>query len=403
MLTGALVGILVPAGTGWDFANFYDTGRRAAAGQLADIYDPTKSIAAQAPQGRMAFWGAPISAWLYAPLSLFPPLTALLLFKLAGTLAYFTGLALLFRRLRFETEAEAAPQARFAALFTLAALVYQPLWTMYRVGGQSTPFVFLLLVLGLLAHERDRPLLTAVALTVAVLIKPAFLFVPALLVLLSGRRFLVAMAGSMAAAGLLSLAVAGWPLHREFIDILLKGSQKPSPWFFNSSLYILADAFRPIEGSAPIPGAGGRLPDLLRIGLKLGVLASFVWLAMEARRQTWAPERRRQFNFLLAVSYSLLLSQVVWEHYLAVLFLPLAALIAGTPAFRPAARRHLGVIFIAALAQNLILVMFFRSHVEITSLPELLLVSLIKSGTLLLYLLWLVVYRDQLFRWYAEA
>ena len=47
----AITGILVPAGLGWDFANFYDTGRRAAAGQLMTIYDPTATIAGQAPQG----------------------------------------------------------------------------------------------------------------------------------------------------------------------------------------------------------------------------------------------------------------------------------------------------------------------------------------------------------------
>jgi hypothetical protein len=41
----AITGILVPAGLGWDFANFYDTGRRAAAGQLMNIYDPTTTIA----------------------------------------------------------------------------------------------------------------------------------------------------------------------------------------------------------------------------------------------------------------------------------------------------------------------------------------------------------------------
>jgi hypothetical protein len=55
-----------------------------------------------------------------------------------------------------------------------------------------------------------------------------------------------------------------------------------------------------------------------------------------------------------------------------------------------------------ALFQNLIFVMFFRSHVAVESTPALLAVSLVKSGTLLLYLLWLVRYRDLLFAWHTR-
>jgi hypothetical protein len=197
------------------------------------------------------------------------------------------------------------------------------------------------------------------------------------------------------------LGLLGWPLHREFIEVLLKGSQRPAPWFFNSSLYILADALRPIQESAPVPGAGGPLPDLLRTGLKVAVLGLFAWLAVLSRRQAWTPVARRQFSFLLAVGFGLLLSQVVWEHYLAVLFLPLAVILAAGPSLTVGARRHLGAIVVVALAQNLVLVMFFRAHVPIQSTPALVAVSLIKSGTLLLYLWWLVRYREQLFGWYA--
>ena len=399
----AITGILVPAGLGWDFANFYDTGRRAAAGQLVDIYNPTTTIAGQAPQGGMAFWGAPISAWFYAPLSMFSPEVALILFKLSGTLAYAIGLILLYRHLRGTVSDSPTDQARFAGVFSLAALVYQPFWTMYRVGGQTTPFVFLFLLLALFAHQRNQAIPTALALLAAVLMKPAFLIAPALLVLLSDRRLFLAIAGVFGAAGLLSVALIGWPLHREFIDILLRGSQRPSPWFFNSSLYILADAFRPIQGSAPVAGTGGPLPDLLRTGLKVLVLGVFIWLALRSRRQEWTPPQRRHFNFLLATSFCLLLSQVVWEHYLATLFLPLACLIAAGPALTRPARRLLAAIFVAALFQNLILVMFFRSHVAIESNGALLVVSLVKSGTLLLYLIWLVRYRDLLFAWHNKV
>jgi hypothetical protein len=133
------------------------------------------------------------------------------------------------------------------------------------------------------------------------------------------------------------------------------------------------------------------------------VLGVFIWLSLRSRRQEWTPPQRRHFNFLLATGFCLLLSQVVWEHYLAVLFLPLACLLAAGPALTRPARRLLAAIFVAALFQNLIFVMFFRSHVAIESNGALLVVSLVKSGTLLLYLIWLVRYRDLLFAWHNKV
>src|SRR5215467_6445484 len=135
ILTGCIVGIVVPAGSGWDFANFYDTGRRAAAGHIQDIYHPDRLIKGEAPQGSMAFWGAPVSAWLYAPLSYVPPHWALVLFKIQNTLACYAALWLLYIHNRQFVDPTPVAQAKFAALFAFLSLLYQPLWTMYRVGG----------------------------------------------------------------------------------------------------------------------------------------------------------------------------------------------------------------------------------------------------------------------------
>ena len=74
---GCALGIALPMGHEWDFANFYDTGRRVLAGQLADIYDASTLIAGEAPTNSLDFFGAPLSAFLYAPLALLPPLAAL--------------------------------------------------------------------------------------------------------------------------------------------------------------------------------------------------------------------------------------------------------------------------------------------------------------------------------------
>src|SRR5688572_27622302 len=79
MAIGCAVGIIVPAGIGWDFANFYDAGRRVASGQAADLYNPDNLIAGQPPQGSTGFFGAPLSALFYVPLAWFDAGTALVL------------------------------------------------------------------------------------------------------------------------------------------------------------------------------------------------------------------------------------------------------------------------------------------------------------------------------------
>jgi hypothetical protein len=397
-LLGAAVAVAVPAGLGWDFANFYDTGRRAAHGQLGNIYDPTASIGGEAPQGRMAFWGAPISAWFYAPLSLLPPIVALIVLKVIGTAAFAAGLILLYRELRPTAARNGGNGSWFLAAVAVLVLLFQPFWTGYRVGGQTTPIVFLLLVLGLRAYLRDRMLSVAVCMLFVVLIKPAFIFVPGLLALFSGRRFFVTLVVVFAVTGLGSIALFGWPIHREFLEVMARGSGKPSPWPFNSSLYIIADAFRPVRSSLPMLGAGGWFPGALLIGIKVFVLATFVRLLIRSRREPWTPERRRLFVYLMAISFCLLISRVVWEHYLSILFIPLAFLLAGFPAMTRTARVHLGTIFALSLLQNLVLVHFFRTHVPLTSSAALLAVSLVKAGPLLLYLAFLWMHEAVLFR-----
>lgn len=395
--TLAAVGILVPAGARWDFANFYDTGRRAAAGEMGDIYRPDSPIAGAAPQGGMAFWGTPLSAWLYAPLALFSAPAALVLFKLAGTIAFAAGLLLLYRQAVEETGIETAEARQVFAFVTLGLVVlYQPFWTIYRVGGQTTPFVFLLVMATSWAYLRERWFPAALALLFVILIKPGFVFIPALLFFLGGRRLAAWLAGIGLTAAAASILLLGWPIHRQFLDILIAGSRMPSPWFFNSSLAILGDAFRPIRDSGPIFSEGGHLPGLIGLGLRGLGAATIVWLAWRAHRLLPDSRARRGLDIFLAVSLSLLAAQVVWEHYLALLFIPLLLLVAQWRYWSRGARLLLVCLFALMPAQNLILVMAFRSHVSLTSHAALLAVSLVKAGPLLLFLLWLIRYQGEL-------
>ena len=100
----------------------------------------------------MRFYGVPLSGFFFVPLAWFSPETASRLFKLQGFLALAISLGVLYWHARqFVTPTE-AQRWNFAAWFATLAVAYQPFWTIYRVGGQTTPTVVLLLVAALLSY-----------------------------------------------------------------------------------------------------------------------------------------------------------------------------------------------------------------------------------------------------------
>ncbi|MBI5084286.1 MAG: DUF2029 domain-containing protein [Acidobacteria bacterium] len=337
LVAGNIAGILVPAGLGWDFANFYDTGRRASAGLFDDLYHPERPILGAAPQGTLAFYGTPLSAWFYVPMSWLPPGQALLWFKIQNALAFAVALGVLFLEFRRLSPPDQYSQARFAAGFACAALLYQPFWTVYRVGGQTTPTVLLSIALALSAHLRARFGWAALAWVVAILIKPAF--GPGLILLagFSGWRFFFSIAGFSAVAGLLSVVTTGWAVHRDFLEMLRNNAALVYPWFYNSSIYLLTG-----EGA-------------LSWTLKLAALASFLWMLHRRR-----PGPREKVT--MALFFALLFASTVWEHYLALLFPFFCFAIARGANWSPSVRWTVAAMFALAASQNLILALLLRDH-----------------------------------------
>ena len=403
MLAGCLVGIAVPAGLGWDFANFYDAGRRASAGQIDDVYDPTSLIAGHTPQGQMRFWGAPISAFFYTPLSGFSAETALLLFKIENVLAFFaTFVVLFFFSVRFVSHDRLA-RWKFAAVFASLCLLYQPFWTVFRVGGQTTPTVLLLLTLALVAHVSGRFWWSALGVVLATLLKPAL--APMLLYLLcvAGLSFLRASVSILAAIGLASVAWLGWPIHAIFLELVLNNLQTTFPWPSNSSLYILIDNLRLALGPTADNGVPRVLLVLLTYALRGTVLATVVYLGVKSRSQPWPTGAKRHWDFLLAVLFFLLWSVTLWEHYLSMLFLPLVYVVAAHQHFSRRALGLVAAIFVLSLGQNLIFTNFLRGQFAFSSAPALVGIALFRSGPLLLTLVFLWRHARELFGSYTAT
>ena len=383
---GCLIGIAIPAGLGWDFANFYDAGRRVAAGQIPDLYSPLSLINGLPPQGRTGFFGAPISALFYLPLAPFSAETALVLFKVENVLAYAATFGILLAFYRPLVSGDDQARAKFTALFAFLCLIYQPFWTVFRVGGQTTATVLLLLSLGLVAHTRGRLWISALSVVVAALIKPSL--APTLILLggLTGVAYVVRLAAVMAVVGALSLVVMGWPVHLSFLDLMARSSKLTYPWYFNSSIYVVVENLRVYAG----PDAA-RVPLLvLTYALKASVVLTVLWLAWRSRREPWTDAARRHADFLLAVVFFLLWSPTIWEHYLSLLFPLLIFVVASSAHFSRQALILVALIFVLSLGQNLIVVNWFRYGFSFESLPALVGIALFKSAPLLLtlWLLW---------------
>jgi hypothetical protein len=397
---GTTAGIIVPAGPGWDFANFYDAGSKVAAGQIQDLYNPHSLIRGKNAQGSLQFFGAPISALIYAPLGYFSPGVALVLFKIENTLAYFLALFLLYRHCRRFVEDTPIAQSAFAATFAFISLIYQPFWTVYRVGGQSMPTVFLLLTVALLAHTAGGMFWSALCLVLAVLIKPAFLSALALVAIVSGPRFICYSAVVAAFSGLLSVALMGWQVHLDFLTALKAASNTFYPWFYNSSIYVLIDNLR-IYWRVQSEVSSYSVFSLAATAARVFLVALFVYLIARGRLQSWSAPAKRHFHFCMAVAFCLFLAPVVWEHYLSVLFFPLAYIIASRRHFSGGAMAVIGSIFFLAVWQNLILVNFLRYNFVWDTLFELISVGLLKSAPLLLFLYFLLRYKTALLESYS--
>jgi hypothetical protein len=391
MIAGTVAGIVIPAGPGWDFANFFDTGRRVLARQIGDLYDPTALIAGTQPQGKLGFYGTPVSALLYAPLALFTAPWAMIVFKIQNTLAYFAALALLYRHNRKFAESSGAGQWQFTALFAGLSLLYQPLWTIYRVGGQTTPTVLLLLVLALVFQTESRFLLSASCVVAAILIKPAFIFVLAILVGSSGWRFLKYSLALLSAVGAISVLLLGWGIHEEFLRVMLRATQTSYPWFYNSSIYVVAENLK-LLGEGAGQNAALKLSVVM---VKLASLALCIFLLVRSRASKLSKAAGRHFDFLTAIVFCLLVSQTVWEHYLAVLLPMFAYIAAAHRHFSRPALALAGVMFLTAAWQNLILINFVSAIFHFDTAIELVLIGLCKSAPLWLSAIFLWRYHKE--------
>ena len=399
-LVAALIvwGLAMPWGLGLDFANFYDAGHKASVGDFASLYDPFAMIGGKEPLGHMTFFSAPIVSILLTPMSLLPPHLATFVFKLSGTLAVLAGLVLLYRGSRRLVGAGTEDANAFFVLFALAMLLFQPFWTIYRVGGQTTPFVFLLLVLGHAAYLRGADATTALLFSAVVLIKPALAPAAILLFFLSVARFRVTAIMTAICVSVVSLLAFGLELHTTFVARVLEESSALLPPWKNSSpfswlvpLFVDPEDYRR-AGSVPV------LANAVTTGLRLVMALALLWTLRSHLKLPLAGPARRHAIYVTGLMLMLAVSPVVWAHYLMFLFVPLAFLIAGREQLPKAAVATFALSTLLALFQSLIVVQQFEKLLGFDSMLEIVAGGLVKSAPALIFLSGYVILRSEIGR-----
>jgi hypothetical protein len=233
-----------------------------------------------------------------------------------------------------------------------------------------------------------------------VAIKPAFVLMLALLALISGRAFLLRSAALGLGAALLSIAVLGWPLHRTFLDLVVQLSNQSTAWAYNSALTV------PIESLhlAWTPDATAPRPASLALAVfavRFAIVGFFSWLVFTSRRQGWSAQVRRHFDWPIAIVFCLMAAPVVWEHYLAFLFIPLAFLAANEDRISRSTFRLVLLAAFLTVFQNLVVVLWLWEQLTSAPWPVHVAIAVVKASPLLVVLALLARHQRDILASYA--
>ena len=301
---------------GWDFLNAY-----YPAGQAALQNDPS-ILSVYIGKGTQGFVNLPITAYLFAPLALFPPDVAMLLFTAIGlgfaVLAWFLLVRL------------AGLELRERWLLAVLFLANGGIIDAAKLGNLSY-FLIAALAGGLLLVRSGRTVSAAVLLGLAAVIKPPFALFGLFFLLRRDWRGSLSFAGVGLAAALMSLAVYGWDLnYLWFENSVLHYSHN---WFatfnvqsFSAFIMRLRPDVRLDLWVTNIPTSGERLANQI-----LTALAFLVAAAASFRLPSWTsvtsdrnPLTRLDLQYLLVVCLCLISSPLNWSHYYSWLLMPMA-------------------------------------------------------------------------------
>lgn len=300
----------------WDFHQAYYSAGKA-------VLDSPAALGLQIEKGVSGFVNLPIVAYLFAPFAA--------LNSWWGSAAAFTllGLAAIGAAWLLLVEMTALEgRVRWLLLFLFAAS--GPLHYSVKEGN-TTHMVLLALVAGLHLLRKGKTLAAGALLAFAALIKLPLLLFGAWFVLRRNWPAALGFAVVSATAGLLSLAVFGLDLHRQWLELcVLRFSSNPVGTFNDQSIAgflarmvenpaILRD-WQP-HAAAPLQRVlGSTLTGLLYVTAVLACLRS----SPDRAADTSQDEPERDLEYLLVLMLAIVASPLSWTHYYTWLLMPFA-------------------------------------------------------------------------------
>ncbi len=270
---------------GTDFRTFYDSGRAVLHG--LSPYPALRSLPPVADRTSFApFVYPPPVAFAMIPISLLPAAVANVVFFCLSIAATVLGLRVLGVRDRL----------CYAVAFSTVPVLAAP------GNGSISAFLFLGTALAWRYRARTWPLAIAVG---SIVVAKVFLW-PLWLWLVATRRYRAAALSAAFGAGLtiVTWAILGFAGLRDYATLLRRLSELTG---VNSySLYALERAF-------------GVPPSVAQLGL-FAVGGVVAWLAVRYA----TGEQRDERLFMAAIGLALLLTPILWSHYLILLFVPIA-------------------------------------------------------------------------------
>jgi len=293
-----------------DFAHYYAFAMHVARG--GDAFDPSAS-ARLGEELALRVAGAPVK---------YPPLFYVVMrpwtwlpFRAAALAWLALGQVLLVATAALVLRHRAAEPGRLVALLAIVALSQPLVETLYL--GQANLVVLALLALGWWGARHERPWSAALALGLAVHVKPHFGLAVAALWWI-GQRAVAYRAAAVAAAGLAAgIATVGPAAHVDWVRHALGLPAYLHAWSLNVAPH--AVLHRLLDGAL-----GARAVEPVALAASLAILAAVAY-AVRGRPAPGTPAF--DWAFGLAVAAVPLVTPLAEEHHLVVLLLPLALLV----------------------------------------------------------------------------